>query len=77
MGESEEGEKDGRRISEGWIGVHRPDARVRKGSTRPSGGAMTTDLTYLAFTAMLTGSLWIPYVISQVVTNGLLTPANM
>jgi hypothetical protein len=37
---------------------------------------MTTDLTYLAFTAMLTGSLWIPYVISQVVTNGLLTPAN-
>ena len=37
---------------------------------------MTTDLTYLAYTALLTGSLWIPYVISQVVTNGLLTPGN-
>jgi uncharacterized MAPEG superfamily protein len=37
---------------------------------------MTTDLTYLAYTAMLTGALWIPYVISQVVTNGFLTPAN-
>jgi uncharacterized MAPEG superfamily protein len=37
---------------------------------------MTTDLTYLAYTAILTGSLWIPYVISQVVTNGFLTPAN-
>ena len=37
---------------------------------------MTTDLTYLAYTAFLTGSLWIPYVISQVVTNGLLSPAN-
>ena len=37
---------------------------------------MTTDLTYLAYTALLTGSLWIPYVISQVVTNGFLTPAN-
>jgi uncharacterized MAPEG superfamily protein len=37
---------------------------------------MTTDLTYLAYTAFLTGSLWIPYVISQVVTNGLLSPSN-
>jgi len=37
---------------------------------------MTTDLTYLAYTAMLTGALWIPYVISQVVTNGFLTPPN-
>ena len=37
---------------------------------------MTTDLTYLAYTAMLTGALWIPYVISQVVTNGFLTPSN-
>jgi len=37
---------------------------------------MTTDLTYLAYTAMLTGALWIPYVISQVVTNGFLTPGN-
>ncbi len=37
---------------------------------------MTSDLRYLAFTALLTGSLWIPYVICQVVTNGFLTPAN-
>lgn len=37
---------------------------------------MTTDLTYLAYTAILTGTLWIPYVVSQVVTNGFLTPAN-
>ena len=37
---------------------------------------MTTDLTYLAYTAMLTGALWIPYVIAQVVTNVLLAPAN-
>ena len=37
---------------------------------------MTTDLDYLAYTAMLTGALWIPYVIAQVVTNGFLTPRN-
>ncbi|MFN0184807.1 MAG: MAPEG family protein [Aquabacterium sp.] len=37
---------------------------------------MTPDLRYLAFTAMLTGSLWIPYVICQVMTNGFLTPTN-
>jgi uncharacterized MAPEG superfamily protein len=37
---------------------------------------MTTDLRYLAFTAMLTASLWIPYVIAQVVTNGFLRPEN-
>lgn len=37
---------------------------------------MTTDLKYLAFTAILTASLWIPYVVAQVITNGLLTPAN-
>jgi uncharacterized MAPEG superfamily protein len=37
---------------------------------------MTTDLKYLAFTAMLTATLWIPYVVSQVKTNGLLTPTN-
>jgi hypothetical protein len=30
---------------------------------------MSTDLKYLALTAMLTASLWIPYVVSQVVTN--------
>ena len=37
---------------------------------------MTTDLRYLAYTAILTAALWIPYVISQVMTNGFLTPPN-
>ncbi|HTZ01096.1 MAG TPA: MAPEG family protein [Xanthobacteraceae bacterium] len=37
---------------------------------------MTTDLKYLAFTAMLTAALWIPYVVSQVMTNGFLAPEN-
>ena len=37
---------------------------------------MTTDLTYLAYTAILTAALWIPYVTAQVSTNGFLKPAN-
>ena len=37
---------------------------------------MTPDLHYLALTAILTASLWIPYVICQVITNGFLTPPN-
>jgi hypothetical protein len=37
---------------------------------------MTADLKYLAFTAILTAALWIPYVISQVMTNGPLAPPN-
>jgi uncharacterized MAPEG superfamily protein len=37
---------------------------------------MSADLKYLAFTAILTASLWIPYVVSQVTTNGPLQPAN-
>jgi uncharacterized MAPEG superfamily protein len=37
---------------------------------------MSTDLKYLALTAMLTASLWIPYVVSQVMTNGFLQPPN-
>jgi len=37
---------------------------------------MTTDLKYLVFTAMLTASLWIPYVTAQSITNGVLKPAN-
>jgi uncharacterized MAPEG superfamily protein len=37
---------------------------------------MTTDLTYLAYTAFLTAVLWIPYVIAQVLTNGFLAPPN-
>lgn len=35
---------------------------------------MSTDLKYLAFTAVLTASLWIPYIACQVMTNGNLTP---
>jgi uncharacterized MAPEG superfamily protein len=37
---------------------------------------MKTELTYLAYTAMLTAALWIPYVVCQVMTNGFLTPQN-
>ncbi|HEY0223100.1 MAG TPA: MAPEG family protein [Pseudolabrys sp.] len=37
---------------------------------------MSTDLKYLALTAMLNALLWIPYVASQVVANGFLTPPN-
>lgn len=37
---------------------------------------MSTDLKYLAFTAMLTAALWIPYVVCQVMTNGFLQPPN-
>jgi uncharacterized MAPEG superfamily protein len=37
---------------------------------------MSTELKYLALTAMLTASLWIPYIVAQVVTNGFLTPLN-
>lgn len=37
---------------------------------------MSTDLKYLAFTAMLTAALWIPYVVAQVATNGFLKPQN-
>jgi uncharacterized MAPEG superfamily protein len=37
---------------------------------------MSTDLKYLALTAMLTAALWIPYVVCQVMTNGPLQPSN-
>jgi uncharacterized MAPEG superfamily protein len=37
---------------------------------------MSTDLKYLAYTAMLTAALWIPYIVCQVMSNGLLTPPN-
>ncbi|MGH6982012.1 MAG: MAPEG family protein [Stellaceae bacterium] len=37
---------------------------------------MTPDLKYLAFTAMLTAALWIPYIVCQVMTNGGLKPQN-
>jgi uncharacterized MAPEG superfamily protein len=47
-------------------------------SNPPSKGAnlMTTDLWYLALTAMLTAALWIPYIICQVRTNGPLSGEN-
>jgi uncharacterized MAPEG superfamily protein len=37
---------------------------------------MTTDLQYLALTAALTASLWIPYIVAQVMTNGFLAANN-
>jgi uncharacterized MAPEG superfamily protein len=37
---------------------------------------MSTDLKYLAYTAMLTAVLWIPYVVAQVATNGFLAPPD-
>lgn len=37
---------------------------------------MTTDLRYLAYTAILTASLWIPYIVAQVMTNGFLAAPN-
>jgi uncharacterized MAPEG superfamily protein len=37
---------------------------------------MSTDLKYLALTAVLTATLWIPYVVAQVKTNGPLKPEN-
>lgn len=37
---------------------------------------MTTDLKYLAWTAILTAALWIPYIVCQVMTNGVLTTEN-
>ena len=35
---------------------------------------MTTSMTYLALTALLTGALWVPYVIALVQTYGLPGP---
>lgn len=37
---------------------------------------MTTDLMYLALTAVVTASLWIPYIVAQVTTNGFLAATN-
>jgi uncharacterized MAPEG superfamily protein len=37
---------------------------------------MSPELRYMAFTALLTASLWIPYIVSQVMTNGPLQPMN-
>jgi uncharacterized MAPEG superfamily protein len=35
---------------------------------------MTTELTYLFFSALLLSMAWIPHIIGQVMTSGLLTP---
>src|SRR5271166_3159113 len=37
---------------------------------------MTTDFQYLAYTALLAASLWIVYIVAQVMTNGFLAPQN-
>jgi uncharacterized MAPEG superfamily protein len=37
---------------------------------------MSPEVKYLAFTALLTASLWIPYIVAQVVTNGALAAEN-
>jgi uncharacterized MAPEG superfamily protein len=37
---------------------------------------MTIDLWYLAYTAILTAALWIPYIACQVMTNGFLGAEN-
>jgi uncharacterized MAPEG superfamily protein len=37
---------------------------------------VTTDLKYLAYTAILTAALWIPYIVAQVMTNGFLAAQN-
>jgi uncharacterized MAPEG superfamily protein len=37
---------------------------------------MTSELHYLAYTALLTAALWIVYIASQVQANGFLTPQN-
>ena len=37
---------------------------------------MSTELKYLAFTAMLTAALWVPYIVCQVMTNGFLAAEN-
>lgn len=37
---------------------------------------MKNDLLYVAYTAMLTAALWIPYIVCQVMTNGRLKAAN-
>jgi uncharacterized MAPEG superfamily protein len=37
---------------------------------------MTTDLKYLAYTAILSAALWIPFIIAQLTTNGPLKSPN-
>src|SRR6202040_3595118 len=58
-----------------WI-TGRSHYRSFKKQLFKRGKSMSTDLKYLAFTAILTASLWIPYIVCQVMTNGNLTPQN-
>ena len=37
---------------------------------------MSTEMMYLAWAALLTAALWIPYIIAQVASNGLLNAGN-
>ena len=37
---------------------------------------MTPELTYLAWSALLTAVLWIPYIVGQVMSNGMLSAEN-
>jgi uncharacterized MAPEG superfamily protein len=37
---------------------------------------MSPELKYLAFTALLTAALWIPYIVAQVMANGFLAAEN-
>jgi len=37
---------------------------------------MSVELKYLAWTALLTAGLWIPYIVCQVMTNGFLSGEN-
>ena len=37
---------------------------------------MSTELKYLALTSLLTASLWIPYIVAQLITNGPLSARN-
>jgi uncharacterized MAPEG superfamily protein len=56
-----------------------PDGVPGNRSDTPSTGEanlMTTDLWYLALTAMLTAALWIPYIACQVMMNGPLSGEN-
>jgi uncharacterized MAPEG superfamily protein len=39
-------------------------------------GRMSVELNYLAWTALLTAALWIPYITCQVTTNGFLSGEN-
>ena len=37
---------------------------------------LSSEMMYLAYTAMLTAALWVPYIVGQVMTNGFLLPEN-